>query len=250
MPSKAKMSWFRMHSEFVDDPKVQRLAPDLFKFWVNCLGLACQNGGYLPSVSDICWKLKLTESKVGACIAKLNELKLLDIEGETFTPHNWAVRQYKSDVSTDRVRRFRNGNETFPKQDETVSGTAPETEQNRAEQKQIPKHSADAEFEGELEQIACNLHSRHPPHRTCSLTTVTKKLRTIAKQVPKSERIGKLRQIDVNHTAACVSYEWTKEDGKFVKSLEYWLAPTLGRFEVVPASIPHTLPPEPRRLTF
>jgi 5-methylcytosine-specific restriction endonuclease McrA len=104
---RAKLPWFRMHAEFVDDPKVQRLSPDLFKFWVNCLGLACQNSGYLPSIPDISWKMKIPEKRVAACIASLHEVKLLDQEGHTFTPHNWAARQYISDTSLERVREYR-----------------------------------------------------------------------------------------------------------------------------------------------
>ena len=49
----------------------------------------------------------------------------------TWAPHNWAKRQYKSDTSTERVKRFRNAQrnnvETPPESD---------TEQSRTEQNQ------------------------------------------------------------------------------------------------------------------
>jgi hypothetical protein len=48
------------------------------------------------------------------------------------SPHNWDKRQYKSDVSTERVKRFRNGKRN-------VSETPPETEadtENRTERKE------------------------------------------------------------------------------------------------------------------
>ncbi len=43
---------------------------------------------------------------------------LIDPVGDAFEPHNWRKFQYKSDTSTDRVKRFRgvsrNGSETAP----------------------------------------------------------------------------------------------------------------------------------------
>ena len=44
--------WFRMYAEVVDDPKVQRLSPALFRAWVNVLCLAASNGGVVP-VNDV-----------------------------------------------------------------------------------------------------------------------------------------------------------------------------------------------------
>jgi hypothetical protein len=174
---KARLPWFRMHCEFVDDPKVQRLDGDTFKFWVNCLGLAGQNNGILPSVHDIAWKMKLKEPRVSAMVAKLHEANLLDREGETFAPHNWQIRQYKSDVSTDRVRRFRNGNETFPKRPETQSETAPDTETDtEAEKKQHdapngacteePADAATADNRGLVRSIASAKRPRRSAKRS------------------------------------------------------------------------------------
>jgi len=37
--------WFRVHDDLVDDPKVQRLDPRLFKALVNLWCLASANGG-------------------------------------------------------------------------------------------------------------------------------------------------------------------------------------------------------------
>ena len=47
------MSWFRVHDDLVDDPKVQRLAPELFKALINLWCLASQNRGILPPIEDI-----------------------------------------------------------------------------------------------------------------------------------------------------------------------------------------------------
>jgi len=125
-------SWFRFYNEAVEDPKVQRLPAELFKAWVNLLCLASKNGGVLPCVGDIAYRLRMTDAKAADAVQKLVEAGLLDDVDGSIAPHNWNARQFKSDVSTDRVKRFR---ERSTKHDETVSAAVPETppEQSRTD---------------------------------------------------------------------------------------------------------------------
>lgn len=131
--------WFRAYDEALDDPKIQMLSDKLHRFWWACLCLASKHEGYLPPVQEIAWRLRKSPEVVADMIAELYERRLLDREGETFSPHNWAYRQFESDISTSRVREFRerkrNAAETSSKRDETVSETAPEQThiQNRAD---------------------------------------------------------------------------------------------------------------------
>lgn len=126
--------WFRMYDDVVDDPKVQRLSERLFKAWVNCMCLASKNGGTLPELKDVAYRLRLSEDKAAKVLDELKAEGLFDEnENNEVAPHNWDERQFKSDVSTDRVKRFR-------KRHETVSETPPEqsidrTEQNRKDVK-------------------------------------------------------------------------------------------------------------------
>jgi len=117
--------WFRMYEEILDDPKVQRLSGDDFKAWVNLLCLASRNEGMLPCVADISFSLRLDEKKASATVSRLVTAGLLDQDGNGFSPHKWNARQYKSDVSTGRVKRFR---ERFKDVSETATETAPDTE--------------------------------------------------------------------------------------------------------------------------
>lgn len=117
--------WFRLYNELLDDPKVQRLAGDDFKAWINILCLASRHDGSLPPVEDIAFALRLDPKKGAAVVARLVASGLLDKDGDRFIPHGWGARQYKSDVSTGRVKRFR---ERSKKQAETQSGTAPDTD--------------------------------------------------------------------------------------------------------------------------
>lgn len=118
--------WFRFYNDAVNDPKVQRLSGELFKAWVNVLCLASKNGGKLPTLTDLAFILRVPEDRALAHIEALSAEGLLDqIEGE-YEPHNWHGRQYQSDTSTERVKKFR-------ERQRNVSETPSDTEQNRTE---------------------------------------------------------------------------------------------------------------------
>lgn len=103
--------WFRYYIETLHDPKVQNLPGDVFKTWVNLLCLASEGNGGLPPIKDIAFILRLSAKVVQSRISRLVADELLDLittgEGEILTPHNWAKRQFVSDHSADRVRKFR-----------------------------------------------------------------------------------------------------------------------------------------------
>ncbi len=113
--------WFRVYDDVVDDPKLQRLSDGLFRATINLWCITSQNGGLLPSVEDIAFKLRTTPAKARKLLGELRLAGLI-VDDETGThPHNWNGRQYKSDVSSERVKRFR-------ERERNVSETPPETE--------------------------------------------------------------------------------------------------------------------------
>lgn len=88
--------WFRLYDEMLDDPKVQRLAPDLFKAWVNLLCLANRNGGCLPGIEDIAFALRVDDDRATEIVTKLIELGLLDPQEDgDLCPAEWF--RHKSD---------------------------------------------------------------------------------------------------------------------------------------------------------
>jgi len=99
--------WFRFYDAVLDDPKVQRLTPEQFRFWVNLLCLASRYDGQLPKPEEAAFSLRMTPEQYGPMLRELVQLGLFDRCGATWEPHNWAFRQFKSDVSNDRVRRYR-----------------------------------------------------------------------------------------------------------------------------------------------
>lgn len=118
--------WFRLYAEVLNDPKVQKLAADDFRSWVNLLCLACENEGKIPDVADVSFALRMPEHGVLTLLERLSSGGLIDRmsggpDGWHYAPHCWAKRQYKSDTSTERVKRFR-------ERSATVSVTPPETD--------------------------------------------------------------------------------------------------------------------------
>jgi hypothetical protein len=128
------LAWFRFYTEALDDPKVQRLAPHLFKAWVNLLCLAGQNSGQLPSIDDIAFRLRLSAQDAEQQISDLILAGLIDITSTGRAPHNWAKRQFVSDHSTERVRKHREiRHETTCNVSETADETPPEQIQSRTD---------------------------------------------------------------------------------------------------------------------
>jgi len=128
--------WFRFYGDAINNPKVLKLSDAMFRAWVTLLCLASQHEGILPSAADIALVLRMKAAKVAEWLTSLTAAGLLDCgEDGAFRPHNWNARQYKSDVSTERVKRFRQrkGNVSS-----AVSETAPEQSRADTEQSRAP----------------------------------------------------------------------------------------------------------------
>jgi len=124
------MQWFRFYNEALDDPKIQKLDGGTFKAWINLLCLCARNDGLPHSVNDIAFALRLDFHGCSTVLSRLADAGLLDrlnggAHGMHYGVHGWDKRQYKSDTSTDRVKRFRKRSSNV---DETVIETAPETD--------------------------------------------------------------------------------------------------------------------------
>jgi hypothetical protein len=129
--------WWRAYDEALYDEKLQWLPADLFKAWFNICCLNSQNGGVLPELKVIAFRLRVSELEATNIMDRLIEADLIDLHADgTMSPHNWNGRQYKSDVSTPRVKKYRdkrrnvsgNVSETA---DETLDETFPKRKGNR-----------------------------------------------------------------------------------------------------------------------
>jgi hypothetical protein len=108
----SEMQWFRFHHEALDDPKVQKLEPALFKHWVNLLCIACRNDGKFPAHADMAFALRIDEIGLESVLDRLLIAGLIGVHkgganGSYIAPNGWDKRQYKSDTSNERVKRYR-----------------------------------------------------------------------------------------------------------------------------------------------
>jgi DNA-binding transcriptional ArsR family regulator len=117
--------WWRAYDEAVDDPKLQCLSDECFRFWFNLCCVCSINKGDLPPLVHIAFQMRMQERKVVRLLNELRAAGLIDEDNQGSRPHNWHGRQYKSDVSTERVRRLRKQRRNVSS---TVSETPPETE--------------------------------------------------------------------------------------------------------------------------
>ena len=140
--------WFRFYDTALDDPKVQTLPPELFKAWVNILCLASRNKGVLPPIERVAFALRCDETHAERTIERLLNEGLIDRKnggpnGYHYAPHNWTKRQYKSDTSTERVKRYR----------QRKGETAPDTETEEEDKPLLQTRGERAEDEGIEEEL-------------------------------------------------------------------------------------------------
>ncbi len=134
------MRWLRLYDDTINDPKIIKLPEATRWHWIAMLCIASKNDGALPALDDVAIQLRVTAAKATEIISALVKAQLLDKTETGFAPHNWNGRQYKSDVSTDRVKRFRNGQRNVsPPVTSTVSETPPETEADTEKKIAAPK---------------------------------------------------------------------------------------------------------------
>ena len=126
--------WLRLYRGTVNNPKLQRLGLEVVGFWTNCLCLS-DDDGCLPPVADIAWSMRLNETQVETFLETLQRNNLVDAEGDgTLRLHDWSEHQKVSDLSTDRVRKYR---EKQRKTDDYPALKQDETQRNVSETVQI-----------------------------------------------------------------------------------------------------------------
>lgn len=133
-------SWFRMYAEFADDPKVQMMPEHMQRRLVMLFCERCKDVTVSERHRAFSWRIS---------DADLAETKALFIEAgfidEDWNVLNWNKRQFISDSSTDRTRRYRerkrtshdrHGDNDETKRDapDTDTDTEADTE-NRGEEK-------------------------------------------------------------------------------------------------------------------
>lgn len=121
------MQWFRMYAEFAYDAKVQCLDETLQRRYIMFLCLQCN--GELAKLTDVelAFTLRITPDELSRTVDELTRARLI---GSGKAILGWDRRQYKSDTSTDRVKRHRSKKQGCNVSETASNGrvTAPEAE--------------------------------------------------------------------------------------------------------------------------
>ena len=103
------LPWFRMYHEAVDDEKLRLLAFE--DRWHYVAILCCKCAGIIDSNTDPAMLERKLSVKMGVQVRELEEIKrrLMEVNliDENWQPESWDKRQFRSDHSTERVRKHR-----------------------------------------------------------------------------------------------------------------------------------------------
>lgn len=129
--------WLRLYREAMNDPKIVTLTDRLFRAWVNCLMMA-DDAGKLPIMRDVAVHMRTTVVEAEQMICGLVEAELIDMDAisgpvTTYTMHGWADRQFMSDSSKERVRRYRERRSNVTCNDDVTLPKRPKTSESYSE---------------------------------------------------------------------------------------------------------------------
>ena len=99
--------WWRAYNGARHDAKLLRLSDKHFRWWFNLICVAAERDGYLPDHADLCAEFRTSAKAMTEILDALVEARLFDHDETGIRAHNWNERQYKSDVSNERVKRYR-----------------------------------------------------------------------------------------------------------------------------------------------
>jgi len=159
--------WFRLWNDLIASDKVQMLAGDDFKAWVNLLVLANKGEprGFLPSIERIAFNLRCSISDAASTLDRLIDAGLIDIIEGRLKPHDWDHWQPDNEIkpakgkSTKRVREWRERKrlESVTCNTEGVTETLPKRVTKRVTQPlhETPVLDSDSEADSDV-VVACN----------------------------------------------------------------------------------------------
>lgn len=122
--------WFRMYFEFAFDPKVQSMDETSQRRFVIVLCLKCNGDIEKLTDDEIAFVMRITPEELAKTKQLFIDKGFID---DKWTVLHWDKRQYKSDSSKERTRKWRkkqkeNVTETSPKQRKNKVVTPPDTD--------------------------------------------------------------------------------------------------------------------------
>lgn len=143
--------WFRLYAEFASDHKIQMMPESFQRRYIMLLCLRCSNGDVTLHDEEVAFQLRISNEEWSETKAVFLAKNLID---QANGIPAWNKRQFVSDSSAERVRRFREKK----KQSGNVTVTSPDTDtdteqiQSRTEKRKVKRGtrlSPDAEMSDE-----------------------------------------------------------------------------------------------------
>ena len=105
------MGYAKLWDNILDNPKVQRLQPTLFKAWVNMLAVATRRGlpgGELPPTEDLAFLLRVNPRATHEWLIALSRAGLIDEKDGRYFLHDFDIwNSAKDKTGSDRQAAWR-----------------------------------------------------------------------------------------------------------------------------------------------
>ena len=124
------MKWFRLYHDVIDDPKIGLLPESEQLLWFKLLCLASMSddrGSIEMNDDELCFRLRISV-EFWRCVKEKFRVKGLIECGKNGSIKicNWDKRQYDSDSSTERTKRYRSKQKSLKEKTGNVTGTSQE----------------------------------------------------------------------------------------------------------------------------
>ena len=109
------MPWFRFYKEFAGDPKVQSMAEKYQRRLVMLFCLQCDDSLVNLRDDEIAFSLRISTEELKETYDVFIDKGFISFDDEeNILIENWNKRQFKSDNSTERVRKYRERKRNVP----------------------------------------------------------------------------------------------------------------------------------------
>jgi hypothetical protein len=123
------LSWFRLYAEFSTDPKVQSMSEAMQRRLVMIFCLQCTDELSSLSNEEIAFALRIDDETLNETFHLFQRKGFLDKNNQIVS---WNKRQYKSDKSTERVKKYREKQiDSKMKRFSNVTVTPPDTDTDK-----------------------------------------------------------------------------------------------------------------------
>lgn len=168
------MKWLRLWTEILDDPKcnVSNMPDETFRVFILLMAYAREldNAGVLDQTeSTLAWRLRMIDSALRKHLLCLRDLKIIELK-PVIRFLNWGKRQFLSDDSSERVKRFRikkrNVSQSFHETASSVQRQIQIQRQIQRQRQSIVAHPENPDIQRLSNFLFQKIIDRNPGHKT------------------------------------------------------------------------------------